>query len=63
MTDNGYRNHIANLVGIIEGLKGNADNLAVLQDRTTAVPGVDRRIDLHRKQTALSLGVLDDLNA
>ena len=57
MADDLRGNHIPKSLPASVGLEGNADNASVTDDRTAAVPGIDRRVQLGGKQVTLGVNV------
>mmetsp|Transcript_23197 Transcript_23197/g.50708 ORF Transcript_23197/g.50708 Transcript_23197/m.50708 type:complete len:294 (-) Transcript_23197:1188-2069(-) len=61
-----YRNHVPNVLGVLQRLKGNTDHLSggCIDDRSTAVPPVDGGIDLDGQQVGTgALGVFRRFDA
>ena len=59
----GRRHHLADVLGVVQALERDADDLLVEEYRATAVAGVDRSINRDREQPAIRVGVALKLDA
>ena len=58
MPDNGRRHHVSDIFSVFIHLHDDSDNASVCQDWPPAVAGIDRRIDLSRKQEGTAVGIV-----